>query len=110
LTSGEVLEVNIGIPNVSLSDALFQNALQNTSWNKIIDNLNKSAFAVAEVTRFVTEQLYMESHHNNQDKGKLVHEMQMQHSQMVSSSLDCRFRLSANNSSWFFLFKTGTIK
>jgi hypothetical protein len=83
LTSGEVTEVNIGIPNVSLVDALFQNALQNTSWEKIIENLNLTAFAVADVTRFVTEQLYMESHHNNQDKSKLVHEMQMQNTQLV---------------------------
>src|SRR5688572_29352282 len=61
LTSGEVVEVNIGIPNMSLMDALFQNALQNTAWDKIIENLNRSAHAIADVTCFVTEQLHMES-------------------------------------------------
>jgi hypothetical protein len=31
----------------------------------------------------------MEAHHNNRDKSKLVHEMQMQNSQLVSTQNDC---------------------
>ncbi len=84
LNTGDVVEVNIGISNISLVDVLFQNALQNTSWDKIMENINKSSLAVTEVSQFMIEQLYFQSLHNNEDKNKLFGEVQAQNAQIVS--------------------------
>ncbi len=83
LNTGDVMEVNIGMSNNSLVDVLFQNALQNTSWDKIMENINKSSLAVTEVSQFMIEQLYFKTQHNNKDKNKLLGEVQAQNPRTV---------------------------
>lgn len=84
LTSGEVTEVNIGIASVPLAETLFQNALQNTSWDKIVDNLNRISSTVTEVSQFVAEQLYLQSQQYKREKDKSVNELNTLNSHMVN--------------------------
>ena len=52
-------EINIGLLNldVSASDILFQHALQNTTWENVLTNVEKLSSALSDLNSFIFSQL-----------------------------------------------------
>jgi hypothetical protein len=83
LSNGDVVELTIGIPSVPLMDSLFQNALQNTSWEKIVNNIDRISLGVIELNKFITSQLFIEITNSARIQAQQLRDIQSQSNHLV---------------------------
>jgi len=100
LGNGDVVELTIGMPNSGSSfvDVLFQNALQNTSWDSILTNVERISAGVVELNTFIFSQLCVEIKRTSKAATTLQKDNQQQSQHLVSKYI-VTATASNNNSS-----------
>lgn len=85
LGNGDVVELNIGMPNsgISVVDILFQNAMQSTSWESILMNVERISAGMLELHTFLYSQLCVEINRTSKCSASLQKELNQQNQQLV---------------------------
>lgn len=87
LQKQDLREIMIGIEINNSKEFLFQNILQNTSWNNIIENFKQCSLAMTDIQSFISSQLLLQNSLSNHAKNSIQLDLEAQSKIMVIQAI-----------------------